>query len=144
MRSFIRHLALIVFVFLGGLSASFAAQPDPDAMRARIEQQWQDMVQRLQLSDEQIAAAKPIVEEHTQARMTILSDFRAGLAPGQKPSRGTLMTLRDQMQASRAAMRADLAPILTPEQLAELDAIQDERRAAMREKIRNGDFNAEP
>lgn len=144
MRFFSRHLALAVLVLLGGASASLAAQPDTEAMRARIEQQWQETVQRLQLRDEQIAAAKPIVQQNMEERMAILSEFRSHVPPGQKPSRTQLMALRDQMQSSRAALHDQLTPILSSEQLAEFDTIQEERRAAMRQKFLNGDFGGAP
>ncbi|NWH09407.1 MAG: hypothetical protein HXY22_12325 [Alphaproteobacteria bacterium] len=123
-----------------GLAAGFAAQAQTmtPEMQARVQAAMEETYARLNLSPEQKTAITPILQDAMQKRLAMLEEFRAGREPGQKPSRSEMMAMRDKSQAMRAGTRAALAPHLTPEQLAEWDQIQEERRAKMREAIMNG------
>ena len=134
-----RLTTLLASVTLLGLCLPALAQDDR-ALQA--EERIQALIERLQLTEEQIDEVRPVLEESAAAQQRILSTY--GLDPesrqsaAERPGRRQLMTMRKEMNAVREKTMAKLEQSLSDEQLAEFERIQEERRAEMRERMRSG------
>lgn len=87
-------------------------------------------VSELQLSDVQEAQARPILVSGQQERLAILQS--AGIEPGTKPKLHQMIKLRQPMQASQARTEAQLAAVLSPEQMTRYRVLIEEMREEMR------------
>jgi protein CpxP len=99
------------------------------------------MLRRLDLTDEQRAQHREIVERHmanTKGQRDELAQLR------QKRAAGTLtpedearaQSLREEIQNSMQGIRAELNSILTPEQQAKLQELESQRRSRMGERMK--------
>ena len=127
--------------FMASLTTSLAQQADPDRaaeLEARIEQ----TKQRLNLTDEQLAQIEPILESSFEATALVLENHGIDLNPDvsrdqrERPGFRKMRAVSKDLQAVREETAAEMAEVLTAEQMEEYRKIQEERRVALRERIR--------
>lgn len=129
-------------VFIGGalgvllIVSPFALADD----HKDVPTQLQETIDRLALTDEQIDAVKPLLEGAAEKRDEILKKYgldQASLENGaERPSRRSLRSMREEMNALSEENMEVLGAILTDEQIEEYKAIQSERQEEMRDRIR--------
>ncbi|MEM1436688.1 MAG: hypothetical protein AAGG11_21745 [Pseudomonadota bacterium] len=111
-----------------------------DDQAAPAWDQIQQTLDRLELTEEQASQVEPVLRAAAAARRQILSSYGIDLENDQgsaaKPGLRKLRALRKEMETMRSGMLSQLKPILSGAQLRELELIQEERRAEMREHIR--------
>lgn len=134
--AFLLALAIATPLVLSAPGAALAAPTDEQL--AAIEERLAEARARLDLTDEQAAAIEPIVADSLAQQRAVLE--RYGIDPESRGSRRgnfrTLRRMRSEMEAIRADTLAQLQGILTAEQLDEFSALQEERRAELRERVR--------
>jgi hypothetical protein len=133
MKQFTRLAALIAMFAVGSLAIA------QDDRAAQAKEQIAQTIERLDLSDEQIEQAKPILEDLRESRQAIMAKY--GIDPdnrggGNKPNPRQLRAMRTEIEGVQADANAKLRKILSAEQFKELEAIQQEGRDQMRERIR--------
>ncbi|MEM9632920.1 MAG: LTXXQ motif family protein [Pseudomonadota bacterium] len=111
------------------LTLVFAAAPTVSAQQFD-QAQMQETIARLNLTEAQKQAARPVIEAGIHERLQILKD--AGFERGKKPTLSQLMKVRGPIGESRARTEAQLSAILDPVQMAEYKKITDERRQQLR------------
>lgn len=127
--------ALIAMLAVGPLAVA------QDDRAARAQEQVEQTIERLDLTDEQIERAKPILEETRASRQAIMA--RYGVDPdgravgGKKLGLREAMAMRKELNQVQEKTNAELKKILNAEQFKELEVIQQERSDAMRERIRS-------
>ena len=99
------------------------APPDPQARLA-------EMKSRLNLSDEQQAELKPLLEQHAASLKSIRGQYPAEL------SRRDKRAMAKAMRGQQATFKEQLGGVLTPEQMAEWEAMQKEIREQAKERWR--------
>lgn len=114
----------VTMVFVGGTASN--AQPAID--RAAIEA----AAERLNMTETQRAAVKPIIEAGIHERLQILKD--AGFERGKRPSLRQLIKVRGPIRLSRARTEAELSGVLDLQQLATYRLLVEEWRQKAREK----------
>ncbi len=129
----------LLLVFLASLPAAGAQEQEDRA--AQLEERVAEARQRLELTDEQVAQMEPIIESGIEARLLVLEEY--GIDPEARASgaQGKLRlrqkrALAKELNEINAEVRDEMSEILTDEQLAEYEKIQEERRAEMRERAR--------
>lgn len=105
---------------------------DPERA-AQAAARLEEIRARLDLSEEQRAAADPILRASFERRAALVQQARAG---GERPGFRELRRLRGELDAIAEETDAELAPILTSEQASEWSAIQAELRDEARERLR--------
>jgi hypothetical protein len=111
-----------------------ALHPGVDPERAaQAAARLEEIRGRLNLSEEQRAAAEPILRASFERRAALVQEARAG---GDRPGLRELRRLRGELDAISEETDAQLAPILTRAQAAEWSAIQAELREEARERFR--------
>lgn len=107
---------------------------------AMAQQQIQQTIERLELTDAQIGQVEPVLEASAAARQEILSRYGMNPASRQgtagKPGLREMRAMRKDMHALRKDTMGELEQILSDEQLEEFKSIQAERQAEMREQLR--------
>lgn len=83
----------------------------------------------LDLTDAQVAELEPMLERHRQERRTIMEPYMEQGREGMRQSREVMKPLREQH-------RAELASILSEDQMAQLDANRQAARERMKERYR--------
>lgn len=141
-NSIVNRLALATIAALLAVSvpgwADESAQTDK---AAALEQRMEEARTRLALTDEQVEAVTPILEESWKKQAEILDKHGINLDAEQaegdrkRPGLRKLRSLRGDMDAVREALLEDLSEVLDDEQIAEFKKMQDERRAEMREHL---------
>lgn len=91
--------------------------------------------QTLELTDEQLAAATPILSNHTQTQLAIFEKHGVDLSGREKASMMTLLALRQDTNAVNARTLRQLSAIFSEEQLEKYKAIQEEQRERVRDRI---------
>lgn len=133
-------LITVLFVALFVLSpAALANEERAKDIEQQIEQRVAEIVERLELTDAQRADLEPILRAGFEEQKKILESYGFDAdGEGGRPSgfgRRDMRAMRGELKAVRSQTMNDVEKILTPEQMAELEVIQDERRAEMRERI---------
>ncbi|MES0882767.1 hypothetical protein [Roseibium sp. SCP14] len=111
------------------LTLVFTAAPSVSAQQFD-QAQLQETIARLNLTEAQKQAARPVIEAGVRERLQILQN--AGFERGKKPTFSQLMKVRGPITESRARTEAQLSTILDPAQMAEYRKITDERRKQLR------------
>ena len=88
------------------------------------------LAERLALTPKQKEAAGPIIQAGIAERMAILE--KHGIRRGQRPGLFKLRSARSDLDASRARTQAQLASILSADQMREYQKLTEELRAEMR------------
>ena len=124
-----RHVVSIVTVFIAVMvaSATITAAQQIDVERV------QPIIARLNLTETQKTAARPIVEAGIRERLQILQE--AGFERGQKPSLLQLLKVRGPIKESQARTEAQLSDILASDQMEEYRKIVEEAREQMRARF---------
>ena len=117
-------VAGLVLLFIVHLTPAWAARggAEPNA-----EQVMAVIHERLNLTEEQATAVKPIIEEQISKRRQVVDKARS-------MSRQERRSLRGEFKAIQAETESRLESILTAEQMDEFRAWQDERRQKMRKQ----------
>ena len=115
------------------LSLAGAAAPLTAAEQANPAQ-LQETMARLNLTEAQKQAVRPILEAGIRERVQILQE--AGFERGKKPSLRQLLQVRGPLGESRARTEAQLSGILSTAQMQEFRTIAEERRQKMRQQFR--------
>ena len=126
--------AFYLFVLLV-YAVSAQAQTQKDPAPGVNAQQIKEMATRLQLTDEQRQAIRPILRDQAQATRTILDKHGIDPQSGDRPSLPVLFALRRDMNQSRKVLEERLAAILNPEQMKEFRKITEERRKQIRDRL---------
>ena len=92
----------------------------------QILERWQT---QLDLTDQQVAELEPMLERQQQERRTLMEPYLEQGREGMRQARDVLEPMREQH-------RAELASILSEDQLAQLDANRQAARQRMRERFR--------
>ncbi len=114
--------------------------PSEEEMRQKAETRFEEIKERLELTEAQTEAARPIIEESFAKRRAILES--RGLKRGeggqqQRPDDEQMRAMRAEILKARHDSDVALAKILSTEQMAELQKIREEARKEMREKMRD-------
>jgi len=88
-----------------------------------------DMKSRLNLTDEQEAKIRPIIEEQIKKRNALIEKYQGQGRQGRE-------SLRSEMQALGKSTEDQLQPILTKEQMGNYQKMQEEERQNMRKGYR--------
>lgn len=107
------------------LASAAPAQDQPPQRQRGMDpaQRMERLKERLQLTDEQVAALEPIFAEHDQLRRELLERQRA-----------ERQAMREEMSALRLEMDEEIAEVLTEEQMQEFRTL----RQQMMQKSRRG------
>lgn len=136
MKQYLICTAIICLAFAN--SASFAQEK----RAATIEQRMEEARARLNLSDAQVEALAPVLEQSMAAQQSILSKYGVDLDSGtdvmQKLGRRNAMAMKKELDVVRADTLNAVDDILSDEQFDEFKRIQGERQAEMRKRIRGG------
>ena len=109
-----------------------------DKASERFRAQLQETEERLQLTDEQPETVRPILEEATRQRQAVLEKHGVDLEGTEKadrPGRRTLRRMRNDLQEVNKETQRELEDVLTSEQMKQWEALQEDRRAEMREQL---------
>ncbi|MEM1412083.1 MAG: hypothetical protein AAGH19_06960, partial [Pseudomonadota bacterium] len=111
-----------------------------DEDRAAMAQaQMQETIERLELTDDQLEQAKPVLQSAASEQQEILKRYEMDPESREnatsKPGFRQLRAMRKEMTAVRENTLEALDPILSEAQMEELKLIQEERRAEMRARI---------
>ena len=130
-------LTVAAFVCLMPTPVFAADRQIDDATLEALMEQAEENRARLNLTPEQEKEVQPIIEGSRDRRLAILE--RYGFGRGTKPSLSLRekISLAKDMKAVRQDTEAALARQLTREQMATYKAIQDERRARMKEIMKS-------
>lgn len=134
MKKFCTILTLLVMGFVS--SASVHAQDHFEQLEERIA----ETKQRLNLTPEQEEQLTPIIEQSFEDRLALFDKHgieRQTEGDKKRPSFKKLRSLRKDMKALNKETRTQVAEVLDDEQLKEWDKIQEENRAALRERARS-------
>eukprot|EP00435_Cladocopium_sp_Y103_P077354 s1_g1093.t1 len=96
------------------------------------EQRFQELSDRLELTEEQEPEVKSILAADRESRLALLRENGVDIEAGEKPSMFTMMGMRSDMNALSERTRENLSGILSAEQIDTYDTIVSERRAEMR------------
>lgn len=107
-----------------------------------IEQRIADTKARLNLSDEQVDAITPILEENVEKQLAVLERYGVDLEQRGSASKKKRMSLRqarslrNEMNGIRQEALKSMSSILTEDQIDEYREIQEERKAELKKRIR--------
>ena len=133
-----KTLTAATLIALFAVGAEAAADDDP---AAKAKAQMQETFERLELTDEQIQQVEPVLRASAEARQEILAEY--GMDPASRQSSGArpgprkMRAMRKEMDAVNEDTLGQLEQVLSDEQIAEFNRIQEERRAEMRERMRS-------
>jgi len=121
------------------------SEPDEEATTEeaseRFRAQMEETEERLQLTDEQTEAVRPILEDGYMQRRAVLEKHGIDLEnmdSDDRPGRRTLRRMRNDLNEVNEETKQKLEEVLTGNQMGLWEKLQEERRAEMRERIRNG------
>ncbi|MEO1035884.1 MAG: hypothetical protein AAFX44_10025 [Pseudomonadota bacterium] len=133
MNRLVAATAVVVTLLVSPLVT--AQEIDP----AVIEQHMANTRERLSLSDAQVEQMAPIIEKSVAEQQEILLKY--GVDPSNPGGASTSIgfrkarSMRHELEAVRETTVRSLEGILTAEQLAEFNLMQEERRAEMRKRM---------
>ena len=106
-------------------------------IRKRVIARRMDQIgARLDLTEEQTTAVRPILQDHFDGQLALLEQH--GIDSGERPKIRKLRALRRDLDAKEKETAEKLAAILSSEQMAEYNKIQDEQRER-RKRTRRSD-----
>ena len=101
------------------------------AVAVRMEQ----IGETLELTDEQVAAATPVLANHLEAQLAVFEKHDVELGSRERAGLRKLLAIRKETNAVNARTLRLLSNILNEEQLAEYKTIQDEQRRKVRDRL---------
>ena len=129
-------------VLLGLLMANFSLAEEDRRAKAmeRVQQNLQEASERLALTDQQLEAVRPVLQDDAEQRLQVMQQYMLDdKGERKKPSRKEMRDIRAQIQLINERTYESLGNILDDEQLEEYRKMQDERRQRMREQARDRD-----
>ncbi|MEX3007866.1 hypothetical protein [Hoeflea sp. TYP-13] len=96
----------------------------------------QELVVRLQLSDEQRTAIQPIMEEFVVSTRAVLEKHGVDPKSGNRPPLRVLLAMRGDMEKNRTRMEGQMSAVLSPGQMDEFRKIQKEQREERRARMK--------
>lgn len=126
--------ALFVVLHLSSTSA-LAAGAGPMSAEER-QQAFEDLITRLELTEEQEPTVRSILEQDRANRLAILEENGVDLDSGRAPSPRVMMGMLPAMTNLNEQTEGALAPVLTPDQMETYETVVRERRLAMRSRMR--------
>ena len=140
----VRDLLLFVVVLLGFAGAGWAQESDATAdasdagkVRTQIEDQFEAMAERLALTDDQRVALEPILQAQFADTRSILESHGLDQQTENPASRQERRALFRELRQRNQQTQAQVAEILSEEQMVAYRELQAERRARMRERFRH-------
>ncbi len=136
-RSSSSFLVLFCAFVIGMLSPAWASQEreiDPERLQAQLE----ETKERLQLTDEQVAQLRPILERSLEKRLQVLEKHGISLdpeAPQKKLGLRKARKLRNDMKKVRKETEEELKGVLSQNQMKEWKKIEEERSQRLREEL---------
>lgn len=137
------HLAPILALALGASAWALESVDEArvEAARAAVEERLTQVRERLALTDEQMEKTEPIVRKGLEAQGELLAErgfardgqHRRG---GDRPSLREMRRLGREMDAIRESTLKQLGEVLDEKQVEEYAAMQKERKAELRQRIR--------
>ena len=127
-------LAFLLTLMTGGTAWA------EDENTARLEERIAQVKEHLDLSEEQVEQITPILKSALEAQKELLEDTdiaRDGRRERDWKNVRQARQMRDRTNEIRENTRKELAAVLTEEQLEKYDEMQEERKAAMRERARD-------
>lgn len=117
-----------------------AAAADPvqltDEQRARLEARFEEIRERLDLSEAQKTQLEPVLRKDLEERAEVMRKYGVTRESEERPSRSEMRALRRDLKAMREATDAEVEQILDPGQMAEYRKIREEAQDEMRERAR--------
>jgi hypothetical protein len=129
------HKLLIFLVALFSFAGTVLAQ-DHQEVQKQFETQFQEMDERLELTDAQREELRPILESHFHEAQAVLEKHGLDKRQTSSPGPRKLMALRSDMQPLNEQTDRRVGAVLSDEQMDEYRDIQEERRARMRARLR--------
>lgn len=122
-------------------SATAAEREFSDEQIAKFEQRMRDTRERLELSDEQVEAIKPVLRESAEKRGAILQSYgfsiEGGRESGERLGFRKARAMRSEMEGVRDETEQAMEEILDDEQMDEYLEIAEERQEEIRDRIRD-------
>lgn len=132
-------VALVAVLCACNLLTVQAAWASPDANTTR-EQRIAEVQARLNLTNEQLAQIRPVLQDAAEAQRAVLQkygiDLEAEAGSRRKVGMREGRKLRGDLQKVQADTQRRLEGILTQQQLKEFEKIQRERAEDLRKRIR--------
>lgn len=121
-------LLLIILTLIQAIpTMAYRKKPNKDP-----EQIIATMQEQLELTDVQVERIQPIVQEQSEKRRELFKKYRP-------QGRQGLSAMREEMQKLRSEMDAQLAEILSDDQIEKYQMLQNQRREQMNQKYRSRD-----
>lgn len=135
-----RTLNILLACFFSVFAITVSASDILDRL-AKAKQQVEQIKTRLNLTDKQKEQVTPIFETNMSKRQTILSDYGIDLdsyeiKSGEKLGFRKARKLKSEMEELREQTLTELEKVLTDEQLAEYEEIQEEIASKIRSRVR--------
>ena len=135
------RLSNVLLVCFFSVFAFTVNASDTSTEVAQAKQQVEQIKTRLKLTDEQNEKVAPIIESSMSNRKAILNEYGIDLGSDEIKSVEKLgfrkaRKLKKQMEELRQRTRTKLESVLTNEQLAEYEDIQEEISSKIRSRIR--------
>lgn len=121
-------LIAALWVGLAAPSGASAQTRDP----AEAQRYAEEVIRRLNLSDAQREALRPVMQQAAKERRAILA--KHGITEGSRPSIRQMRAAKPEIEKSRKRTRAEVAKILDEAQMKEYDKVVAEVRAKVREQ----------
>ena len=128
-----RPTSVAMVALLAGLSIhpSAGAQTRDSATAQRYAE---EVVRRLNLTDAQRQALRPVLQKAAKERRAILA--KHGITEGSRPSMRQMRAAKPELDGARKRTRREVSKILDAAQMKEYDKIVAEVRAKMRDQYR--------
>ena len=123
------------FFVMAALLVGLAAPPGASAQTrdpAQAQRYAEEVVRRLNLTDAQREALRPVLQHAAKERRAILA--KHGITEGSRPSIRQMRAAKPEIDKSRKRTRAQVAKILDDAQMKEYDKVVAEVRAKVREQ----------
>lgn len=131
MKTNMRWVCLTLILALSIVSGSAAVQAQtekPDVNKEEIQKRMMEAKERLQLTDEQVEAIKPLFRTEAEKLRTIRAKY------GENPSKKDKRNMMREMKPVQESFNAGMEKILTPDQMKIWKEMKEERKARMKEE----------
>ena len=135
----ISSILMLLLVLLASPLYAQTAVPSEETIE-RIRAQVQETQERLQLTEAQQEAIRPILEESFEQRLAVLEKHGIDLEnrdANERPGLLTLRKVRKDMDNVREETEKQLNDVLTADQMNVWKELEEGRRARMREHLQN-------
>ena len=129
---------LIATLALFGISTALAA--DREEIEAKAQEKLEQVIEELELTDEQVAAMRPILEASFERQAAVLEEHGVSLEDRSREdrlSRRERRALRSDLKDEREETMEALSEVLNDEQLEAYRDMAEERQDEMRSRLKN-------